>query len=619
MKLIKRFEIMLLCALFTVAFLLVWQRILFFGLVPSDGNSLIHSFPGWKLLRGYLLEGRLPLWDTLRNMGEPFLADPQKLAAYPVNWLLCLLPDYFIYVEAWVMLHTAVCAVFAALAAYLLFKDRYAACLAALLFCFNGFYAARVTMLNPFAVASWFPAVIYFQLKRSYAGMGCALAMCWLAGYPPFFILICVTALLIALWQGKPGLGNLVKGYALMLGLIAFQFIPFLELVGQMTRGVFVNPETAVLYSIPPLQLLKEVLVPFWPFVNPSIIGDPAIVFFYTGITALLLSGYALIKGNSPAKLAGLLTAAALLLSLGGYLPLYKNAVLLHVFRYPANWLLIAAAGMALLGAYGLKLVEQEKFKWLILLCAVIELAAVSFHSKSGWAKQELYSEKPGLASLVKENSRIYHTGILLDKWSRSTLKYEKDYLLIRDYMLPSYGTAFGIREIDSYQVLETKTAKNFKDRLAAEGPASPLVGYAGISTVVTIDPRAQNPDSKNIKVLFIRKPAPLVFIAGKTKGAVQNVKSKPGNINIDINTKAESQLVVSETAYPGWTVQVNGSKAPLAVFESAFLSVKLPAGQSKVKFRYRPATFIAGSVVTVFTILLMLSAVFLKRLKKIG
>ena len=56
-----------------------------------------------------------------------------------------------------------------------------------------------------------------------------------------------------------------------------------------------------------------------------------------------------------------------------------------------------------------------------------------------------------------------------------------EDYEFMKRWMPASSGTAWGVREANSYQVLRLKRAQAYLDRLAREGPArrfSPGRGY---------------------------------------------------------------------------------------------------------------------------------------------
>src|SRR5262245_49810242 len=125
-----------------VFFVLCWKNLYLSGWVPVDGNVIRAVYPRWALFQAALKLPGLLLWNPFYNMGEPFLADPQSLAAYPVSWLLAPFSNFLHYFQAWVALHTALAA--AAIGGWLWrqTRDGWAAAAAALLFAFNGFFTA---------------------------------------------------------------------------------------------------------------------------------------------------------------------------------------------------------------------------------------------------------------------------------------------------------------------------------------------------------------------------------------------------------------------------------------------------------------------------------------------
>lgn len=68
----------------------------------------------------------------------------------------------------------------------------------------------------------------------------------------------------------------------------------------------------------------------------------------------------------------------------------------------------------------------------------------------------------------------------------------------------------------------------------------------------------------------------------------------------IEATTDAPAYLVLSDTWFPGWQVRVDGEESALRRADYAFRAVALSAGRHDVEFRYRPASFRLGLVLTV-------------------
>src|SRR5271167_4192290 len=102
---------------------LCWRRLLLQNLIPVDGNVIAVTYPNWELARSLWLHPHLPLWNPLRSMGSPYLADPITSALYPPLWILSALPDYVDFLRMWVVLHTILSAGFLGALAYRWYKD----------------------------------------------------------------------------------------------------------------------------------------------------------------------------------------------------------------------------------------------------------------------------------------------------------------------------------------------------------------------------------------------------------------------------------------------------------------------------------------------------------------
>ncbi|MEK6710776.1 MAG: hypothetical protein AABZ64_09365 [Nitrospinota bacterium] len=334
-------------------------------------------------------------------------------------------------------------------------------------------------------------------------GLGAALALQWLAGFPPFFLLSLLCAFGLACRQGKSCLRCFGQGLLWCAGLAAAGWIPFLEFLSRSVRGVLLSAESAVEYSLPVPQLLKELLLPQWYALSPDILGDPAIVAFYTGVPALILAAWGCGLGARE-KWLGAGTLAALLLSLGANLPGYRQAPCLHVFRFPANWLLAASAGVAILCAAAIARLPGRSAGWLCAGLISLDLVLFAQPSRVAWARAGFLQDPPALArplSAAPEPMRIWHTRRLRDVWTRGRLETEADYLLMRDYLAPSFGTAFGLQEVSSYQTLLLREAAQFQSRLAAAGPGSPLREAAGAALVVDIEEGADRVEGRSLRV----------------------------------------------------------------------------------------------------------------------
>ncbi|MBK7978391.1 MAG: YfhO family protein [Deltaproteobacteria bacterium] len=82
------------------------------------------------------------------------------------------------------------------------------------------------------------------------------------------------------------------------------------------------------------------------------------------------------------------------------------------------------------------------------------------------------------------------------------------------------------------------------------------------------------------------------------------------GHIGLEVHTPTASLLVVAESSYPGWRVSVDGEERRVVAVDGAFLGVQVPAGDSAIVFRYRPAWLWPSLLASVVGLVLVSAAV---------
>jgi len=587
-----------------ILLLLAWRRLFLDGLVPSDGNLIAFSFPHWRSTRELLSGWSWPLWNPWRNLGEPHLADPQSLALYPVFWLFAPLRSFAGFLGLWVVAHSALAAGFTWRWVREQRGDVAAAAAAATVVALNAFFTARVTFPNHLAAAAWLPAVLYFQTRGRWAGLGVSLALQWLAGFPPFALLTVVAVAAIAAFQGRAGLLRLARAGALALGLVAVQLLPFLEMLSLSSRGAVLSADAVAQYSLTWPQLLKELFLPQWFALAPETTGDPAIVVFYVGPIVLGAALWAVLRGGPIERRVAGGVALAALLSLGGTLPFYGMLRPLHLFRFPANWLLLASIGLAWLAAAGVARLPRPAWRWVAVGLIALDLLAFAQPPRTAWIRPEFFASPPAWAE--GRVHRVYHTRAVRNLWIRGGLSNAADYGAMRDFLAPSFGTAFGIGEVRSYQVLGSRRAHAFEERLAAAEVGSPLYAWADVGTVVRALPGAARVAADAVELEHLARNHGRAFVVGE--GSARFVEDRPGRATIRAELARPARVVFAETALPGWSVRVDGGPAALERFDDTFLAVDVPAGGHELRFVYRPWPFLLGRIISGICLLLLVA-----------
>ncbi len=80
----------------------------------------------------------------------------------------------------------------------------------------------------------------------------------------------------------------------------------------------------------------------------------------------------------------------------------------------------------------------------------------------------------------------------------------------------------------------------------------------------------------------------------------VEIVAYGPEEVQVQVSLAAPGYLVVTDSAYPGWTAEVDGTPAAIERADVNFRAVYLETGQHLVTLRYRPASVRLGLAVTI-------------------
>lgn len=84
----------------------------------------------------------------------------------------------------------------------------------------------------------------------------------------------------------------------------------------------------------------------------------------------------------------------------------------------------------------------------------------------------------------------------------------------------------------------------------------------------------------------------------------VRITEERANALSLEAQVCAEGYLVLSDAHYPGWVVEVDGSPAALHRADYALRAVRVPAGTHHIVFRYRPASFTVGALLSLLSLL---------------
>ncbi len=353
----------------------------------DEGDISAQVLPWLQFEAREFRHARMPLWDPHLWMGQPLLGQAQPGAAYPLNWLLFLMPlrNGLIRVESlnWYFVLIR----FMAMAfAYALCRDlgrsRSAALIAGCVFGLAGYIGSTdwPQMVNG---AVWGPLVLLFLLRAtrgqaplfSAALSGGFLGLAWLSGHHEIPLYMTLTAGAVWLFFAVEGARvhwNIVRlaavAFTAMFLISALQTLPAYEYGHLALRWVGVTNPVAwnqpvpysvhAQYSLSPLTLIGI----FIPGIRQN--GDP-----FVGVAAFTLAaaGCALAWRERSVRIFTAIAVAGLIFSLGkdnifqgilySLMPLFEKA------RVPASAVYIFQLGLIVPIAYGVDAFFSEQAK----------------------------------------------------------------------------------------------------------------------------------------------------------------------------------------------------------------------------------------------------------------
>jgi hypothetical protein len=105
--------------------------------------------------------------------------------------------------------------------------------------------------------------------------------------------------------------------------------------------------------------------------------------------------------------------------------------------------------------------------------------------------------------------------------------------------------------------------------------------------------------------VILEEAPLPRTTPGG---GTVSWLRRETDRIELAVEAKGDSILVVSDTDYPGWVAEVDGVETPILRANITFRAIAVQAGSHQVVMRFRPASARNGLVLTTLTLVAILA-----------
>jgi hypothetical protein len=460
--------------LFVITIGIFWKLVLTRQYTWLDQPDFVNQVLPWFQFQAREWHaGHFPLWDPYHWGGQSLIGQAQPGAAYPLNWLLFLLPlrDGWIQ-QPYLHWYFVLIHYMGALFCYWLCRDLKrsvpASILAGAAFGLSGFvgHTDWPQMLNG---AVWAPVVFLFFLRAmrgespvaNSALSGAALGFSFLSGHHqiPIFVALAVGAAWIYHWALAEIPRLRIAALGCLFGLFAavtsgFQTLPAYE-YGKLALR-WVNATQPVGWNQP---------VPY--FVHglfslgvPSILGviipglhsgaDPFIGLVVVSLALLAIAGD---WSDRTVRFFAALALGALIFSLGAdavfHGVVYALIPMVEKARSPASAIVIFHLGAAVLAAYGLDTLRARSEAWIWGRRAVwtlLVLAAVLYTGLGAWAatqpeKAFSHAKPPGLAMAALAALLL---AALLGGWRKRGISFRSTEALLILLMILETGAVTG-------------------------------------------------------------------------------------------------------------------------------------------------------------------------------
>jgi hypothetical protein len=370
--------------------LLLFYRPLFLGDTFYFRDLHLHFFPQKLRFAELIRSGEFPLWDPYLHGGQPFLADLNNMALYPINLIYLILPPLQAF-NFDIIFHVLLCAAAAYWLARSLQLSAGAALIAGGVYAFCGYTLSLTNLLSRLSAMPYLPLILLAlqQLFSSNQSRWFVLAALFgafqvFAGAPEMTVITFLTVgawLFVAEWRA--GAGRRIAAYValalLVAGLTAIQTLPAAEMVQQSVRSDQTDYDTFSAWSLHPKRIPEIIFPGFFGYTDRASnrdywgsgyesMGFPFILSIYFGWFALTLSFCGVLFSGRHRRfclLMAALAAGALLFSMGRYLPgfrtLYDSLPFAGAVRYPVKVLAAGLLPLALLSAFGFDGVLQAR------------------------------------------------------------------------------------------------------------------------------------------------------------------------------------------------------------------------------------------------------------------
>jgi hypothetical protein len=627
---------------------------------PVGGDVYYYTLPQKAFYAQCLKEGGLPLWNNLVGNGYPQLAESQTGALYPPHLLLYGLLDLGWAYHGSLLLHYVLCFVFCWLFARVLGLATLPSFFAALVYTYSWF-PPRISLEWSILGGAWLPLALWSaerflqrRLWRHAMGLAVVLSLQMLSGH--FLVAFLTQLLLVAfvplrlLWAGQdlPREGGMARSRAVLTLAIAVagsyllaaaQLVPTWELKQHSQRATVTQEHNPGYGYIPPRYLAQIVAPWHWyldeePFQATADPTGPRTnrveAHLYFGLLPLLLAGFGTWRAAREKRRQVMLWlvpgGAAVVYSTGCLVPLTNHLPGFSYFEGPGRYGIITTLAVAVLAGSGFqaawhRLAGAARPLFLIVAggATVADLYSVSrqvSHAvlvahppvkfldasnlrmgiQASGEPVRMFNEGKNLPSLVGAGTMPVYLGLSPAQYYDPALMMPEPYPF--NEVRPTaeqiaWLRRHGVTHLLSLTELETR-------------PWPVVLAWFG-------DDRCLNPALARLPThgfyLYTLKGSRGRCAWLESAGQPSPVLKEYGRHRVVVEAESASggMLVLTDLAYPGWHVTVDGQPAEARIVEATFRGVALPPGRHTVIWTYRPVSVYWGAGISLASLAVMM------------
>lgn len=579
--------------------------------------------------------GEFPLWDPYTYCGYPIYANIQAAFFYPPVLAATLAGAWLGTVLLPRLLAIAVVlqVVFAGICTYALLRRLgarpAAAWIAGTMYELGCFFASQGEHMGAMHGASWLPliwlCVVELRSNVRWGWVGAlagALAMSVLAGLPQVAVAAFASAFALAVVlcvfrAGRwPSIGAVAIGGAWALLLSAIQFIPSAELV-QHSVAKYRSEWLQSGGGIHPGALLSLIMPNYWSvfdvlkFHGP---GDLTFLYLYSSLLGLVLAVATVAwKADLWSRVFGVLTGLATIAMLGdttlaGRVFLATLPVSVRIGIHPEFFFCAFSLGLAVLAGLGAeRLVRRTRWQVVIGLVIACDLLVVS----SGHPMNSVSTaDEPGFTQDSADGSREL-IGTLRELTGSTVPPSRFDTLpgvpfaWVNSAPMIRIPTAGGCDPLALERVIQVRLAFSPGERwgtcYSVVNPSSPMVGLMNDRVLISVAGK-QVQGMKQVASIagydLYENPAVQPRFS-LPNGRVDVVTYSPRYVRVLSHGAAASELLVTDSYYPGWEARIDGRATSITVRDTAFRGIPVPAGDHTVELRFVPSILYRSAALT--------------------